>query len=168
MRKEPGSVYDSFMCMFCGSLLSFFFWPLFCLFFFDLWILITPLVSSNSSYTSLIDGFWLSPLASCYIYTELTYGGNELRCSGRLSSSCPTSGTRRVNLVTNPVISHQWVKDREVFTTSGTYPWSGHCVVCSSIYGFWLPLWYLQTLPTLHWLMASDYPLWPLVIYIRN
>jgi hypothetical protein len=24
----------------------------------------------------------------------------------------------------------------------------GHCVVCSSsIYGFWLPLWYLQTLP---------------------
>jgi hypothetical protein len=44
----------------------------------------------------------------------------------------------------------------------------GHCVVCSSIYGFWLPLWYLQTLPTLHWLMASDYPLWPLVIYVRN
>jgi hypothetical protein len=29
-------------------LLSFFFWPLFCLFFFDIWILITPLVSSNS------------------------------------------------------------------------------------------------------------------------
>ena len=28
------------------------------------------------------------------------------------------------------------------------YPFSsGHCVVCSSsIYGFWLPLWYLQTL----------------------
>jgi hypothetical protein len=26
----------------------------------------------------------------------------------------------------------------------------GHCVVCSSsIYGFWLPLWYLQTLPTI-------------------
>ena len=22
----------------------------------------------------------------------------------------------------------------------------GHCVVCSSIYGFWLPIWYLQTL----------------------
>jgi hypothetical protein len=22
----------------------------------------------------------------------------------------------------------------------------GHCVVCSSMYGFWLPLWYLQTL----------------------
>ena len=29
-----------------------------------------------------------------------------------------------------------------------------HCVVCPSIYGFWLPLWYLQTLlyiPTLVW-----------------
>ena len=25
----------------------------------------------------------------------------------------------------------------------------GHCVVCPSIYGFWLPLWYLQTLLTM-------------------
>jgi hypothetical protein len=86
------------------------------------------------------------------------------------------------NLVTNPVISREWRKDREVFTTSRTYPWSfvtqifhngqpshggdrkicvcfvyrclsfcpfsfDHCVVCSSsIYGFWFPLWYLQTL----------------------
>ena len=31
--------------------------------------------------------------------------GVELRCSGRVSSSCFTSGNRRVNLVTNPVIS---------------------------------------------------------------
>jgi hypothetical protein len=41
------------MCMFCRSLfvlLSFFFWLLCCLSFFDLRILITPLVSSNSSY----------------------------------------------------------------------------------------------------------------------
>jgi hypothetical protein len=44
----------------------------------------------------------------------------ELRCSGRVS----TSGTRRVNLVTNSVISHESGKDREVLTTSGTYPWS--------------------------------------------
>jgi hypothetical protein len=41
----------------------------------------------------------------------------------RLIRSCSTSGTRRVNLVTNPVISHKWGNDREVFTTSGTYPW---------------------------------------------
>jgi hypothetical protein len=30
--------------------------------------------------------------------------GGELMCSGRVSSSCCTSGTCRVNLVTNPVI----------------------------------------------------------------
>jgi hypothetical protein len=50
--------------------------------------------------------------------------GGELRCSGRVSSSCSTSGTRRVNLVANPVVSRESGKDREVFTTSGTYPWS--------------------------------------------
>jgi hypothetical protein len=48
----------------------------------------------------------------------------ELRCSRRVSSSSSNSGTRRVNLVTNPVISHEWGKDREVLTTSETYPWS--------------------------------------------
>jgi hypothetical protein len=39
--------------MFCRSLfvfLYFFFWPLYCLSFYDIRILITPLVSSNSSY----------------------------------------------------------------------------------------------------------------------
>jgi hypothetical protein len=50
--------------------------------------------------------------------------GGELRCYGRVRSSCSTSGTRRVNLVTNPMISREWGKDREVFTTSGTYQWS--------------------------------------------
>ena len=43
------------MCMFCRSLfvlLYFFFWSLCCLFFFDIRILITPLVSSNSFYLS--------------------------------------------------------------------------------------------------------------------
>jgi hypothetical protein len=50
--------------------------------------------------------------------------GDELRCSRRVRSSCSTSGTYRVNLVTNPVISHECGKDREVFMTSGTYPWS--------------------------------------------
>ena len=42
----------SFMCMFCRSLFVFlyiFFWPVYCLSFFDLRVLITPLVSSNSS-----------------------------------------------------------------------------------------------------------------------
>ena len=48
-----GSCYSifSFICMFCRSLfvlLYFFFWPLCCLFFFDIRMLIAPLVSSNS------------------------------------------------------------------------------------------------------------------------
>jgi hypothetical protein len=38
--------------------------------------------------------------------TQLKTGG-ELRCSRRVSSSCSTSDTHRVNLVTNPVISHE-------------------------------------------------------------
>jgi hypothetical protein len=47
-----GSCYSifSFICMFCRSLfvlLYFFFWPLCCLFFFDIRILIVPLVSST-------------------------------------------------------------------------------------------------------------------------
>ena len=46
--------------------------------------------------------------------TPLKTGG-ELRYSGRVGSSCSTSGTRHVNLVTNPVISREWGKDREIF-----------------------------------------------------
>jgi len=38
--------------------------------------------------------------------TPLKTGG-ELKCSGRVSSSCSTSSTRRVNLVTNPGIRHE-------------------------------------------------------------
>ena len=50
---QCGSCYSifSFICMLCRSLfvlLNFFFWPLCCLFFFDIRILIASLVSSNS------------------------------------------------------------------------------------------------------------------------
>ena len=55
--------------------------------------------------------------------TPLKTGG-ELRCSGSVSSFCPASGTGRANLVTNPVIFHEWGKDLEVLMTTGTYPWS--------------------------------------------
>ena len=47
--------------------------------------------------------------------------GDEFICSERVSSSCYTSGTRRVNLFTNPVINHERGKDLEVITTSRTY-----------------------------------------------
>jgi hypothetical protein len=55
LEFKPGFQWDScysifsFMCMFVDRCLSFVFWPLCCLFFFDVQILITPLVSSNSS-----------------------------------------------------------------------------------------------------------------------
>ena len=55
--------------------------------------------------------------------TPLKTGG-ELRCSGRVSSSCSTSSTFHVNLVTNPVMRHECGNDREVFMANGTYPWS--------------------------------------------
>jgi hypothetical protein len=48
----------------------------------------------------------------------------ELRCSRRVCRSWSTSGTRRVNIVTNPIISREWVMDRAVLTISGTYRWS--------------------------------------------
>ena len=47
--------------------------------------------------------------------------GCELRCFGRVSSSCSISGTRRVNLVTNPLIRHERGKDREVKQLSFNY-----------------------------------------------
>ena len=51
--------------------------------------------------------------------------GGEFGSSKRVSISCSTSGTRGVNLVTNPLISesHEWVKNREALT-SEKYPWS--------------------------------------------
>jgi hypothetical protein len=36
--------------------------------------------------------------------------GNEIGYRGRVSSSCVTSGTRRVTIITNLVISHLWHK----------------------------------------------------------
>jgi hypothetical protein len=47
------------------------------------------------------------------IRTTLKTGG-ELRCSGRVDSSCSTSDTHRVTVVTNPMISHEWGQDREL------------------------------------------------------
>jgi len=43
-------------------------WPLCCLFFFDLRILITPMVSSNSSYTDLVFGFSALKYANAFVF----------------------------------------------------------------------------------------------------
>jgi hypothetical protein len=50
--------------------------------------------------------------------TPLKTGG-ELMCPWRVSSSCSTSDTHRVNLVTNLVISHEWGKCLQVELTRG-------------------------------------------------
>jgi hypothetical protein len=44
--------------------------------------------------------------------TQFPLKAGEFRCS---------SGTRGVNLVTNPIISRECGKNQEVLTTSGTY-----------------------------------------------
>jgi hypothetical protein len=46
--------------------------------------------------------------------TPLKIEVNSCRWSGDVSSSCSTSGTLHAILVINPVISHEWGKDRQV------------------------------------------------------
>ena len=50
--------------------------------------------------------------------------GVELSCSGIVISSCSTSGTRRLTLVTNPLRSNECGKDWITIMTNGTYLWS--------------------------------------------
>jgi hypothetical protein len=54
-------------------------------------------------------------------YTENQESNNTNSTQKPLA--CSTYGTRRVTLVANPVISHEWGKNRIVITTHGTYPW---------------------------------------------
>ena len=107
-------------------LLSFFFWPLCCLFFY-LQILITPLVSfGHCVVCSSIYGFWLplwyllAIVLSVLLFTDSDYP------FGIFWPLCCLFFYLQI-LIT-ALVSF------------------GHCVVCSSIYRFWLPLWYLQTL----------------------
>ena len=65
--------------------------------------------------------------------------GGELRYSGRVSISCFTSSTHRVNLATNLVISHEEGNDREVFTTDGTYPWSFLTILLNTLVWHLIP-----------------------------
>ena len=54
-------------------------------------------------------------------YRNPTKNGSEIMCSGRVSSSFSTSGTRRVNLVTNQLVNHDmFVLSVRVIVFSGT------------------------------------------------
>jgi hypothetical protein len=127
-------------------------WPLCCLFFFDLWILITPLVSCGHCVvcSSSIYGFWL-PL--WYLVAIV------LSVLLRLMDSDYPSG------ILWPLCCLFFLDLRILITPLVS---CGHCVVCSSsTYGFWLPLWYLVAivLSVLLRFTDSDYPsgiLWPL------
>jgi hypothetical protein len=149
---------------FVDCCLSFFFWPLCCLSFFDLWILITPLVSCGHCVVSpSIYGFWL-PLwyLVAIVLSVLRFMDSDypfgilwplcclsffdlwilISLFGILWSLCCLSFLDLWILIT-PLVS------------------SDHCVVCpSSIYGFWLPLWYLLAivLSVLLRFTDSDYP----------
>ena len=127
-------------------------WPLYCLFFFDIRLLITPLVSCGHCVvcSSLIYGFWLHLwyLVAIVLSVLLWYTASDYTF-GILWPLCCLFFFD-IRLLITPLVS------------------CGHCIVCSSlIYGFWLHLWYLVTivLSVLLWYTASDYTfgiLWPL------
>jgi hypothetical protein len=117
--------------VFCWSLFVFlyiFFWSLCCLFFFDIRILITLVVSFGHCVvcSSSIYGFWLPLwyLLVIVLSVLLRYTDSDYPCGIFWSLCCLFFFDIRI-LITL-VVSF------------------GHCVVySSSIYGFWLPLWYL-------------------------
>jgi hypothetical protein len=86
-----------------------------------------------SNYDFLLSIWNLPPFREEREYLEISFAlfkntnmlplktGGELRCSGRVSSSCYTSDTRRVALVTNPVISH----DKRNITIRASQPGQG-------------------------------------------
>ena len=128
------------------------FWPLCCLFFFDLRILITPLVSFGHYFvcSSSINGFWLPLwyLLAIMLSVLLRFTDSDYPFGIFWPLCCLFFFDLRI-LIT-PLVSF------------------GYYVVCSSsIYGFWLPLWYLLAimLSVLLRFTDSDYPFgifWPL------
>ena len=72
--------------------------------------------------------------------TGATSGAGTAYPSGAPEFTPVFSGVR----VTRSLVLYVCFVDRCLSFCSFSF---GHGVVCSSIYGFWLPLWYLQTLP---------------------
>jgi hypothetical protein len=128
------------------------FWPLSYLSFFDLRLLITPLVSFGHCVVcpSLTYGFWLP---RWYLFAIV------LSVLLWLTASDYPFG------IFWPLCCRSFFDLRLLITPLVSF---GHCVVCPSlIYGFSLPLWYLLAivLSVLLWFTASDYPFgifWPL------
>jgi hypothetical protein len=118
------------------------FWPLFGLFFFDI-------QNSDCPFGIFKLFFWLSCLGP-FGWSLLKPGG-ELRCSGRVGSSCSTKGIRRVNLVTNPVISREWGWCFRQMEHIHGHLWHRYSITVNQVMVATVkfskrPLWYLQTL----------------------
>jgi hypothetical protein len=128
------------------------FWPLCCMFFFDIRILITHLVSFDHCVvcSSSIYGFWLHLwyLLTIVLYVLLRYTDYDYTFDIFWPLCCMFFFDVRI-LIT-PLISFD------------------HCVVCSSsMYEFWLHLWYLLTIVLYVLLQYTDYDYtfgicWPL------
>jgi hypothetical protein len=135
--------------VFCRSwfvFLYFFIWPFYCLSF-DLRLLITPLVSFDHCIVCpSIYGFWL-PLwyLLTIVLSVLRFTASDYPFGIFWQLYCLSFDLR---LLITPLVSFD------------------HCIVCPSIYDFWLPLWYLLTIVlSVLPFTASDYPFgvfWPL------
>ena len=156
----PFSIF--WLCVVCPSLiyrfwlpLQYRFWPLCCLSFFDLQILITPSVSFGLCVVcpSLIYRFWL-PLQYLLAFV--------------LSVLLWFTDSDYLFSIFWPLCCLSFFDLRILITPSVSF---GLCVVCPSlIYRFWLPFQYLLAfvLSVLLWFTDSDYPfsiLWPFCIF---
>ena len=117
-------------------------WPLHCLSFLDLRLLITPLVSCDHCIVcpSSIYDFWL-PLWNLVAIA--------LSVLPRFTTSDYPFG------ILWPLYFLSFLDLRLLITILVSF---GHCVVCSSsIYEFWLPFWYLQTFLILAWISFGKF-----------
>ena len=127
-------------------------WPFYRLSFFDLCLLITPLVSFGQCIVcpTFINSFWLH---LCYLLASVSSVLLWFMPSHyHFGIFCPLYLLSYFNvcLLITPLVSF------------------GHCIVCLTLmYAFWLPLWYLlaSVSSVLLWFVPSDYPFgifWPL------
>ena len=135
-----------------------FVWPLCCLFFFDLQILITPLFGHCVVCSSLIYRFWLPLCLAIVLCSSLIYGFWLLLCLAIVLSVLLWSTDSDYPFVWP--LCCLFIFELQILIT----PLFGHCVVCSSlIYRFWLPLCLAIVLSVHLWFTDSDYPfVWPL------
>ena len=137
-RSVRSLLFCVVFCRFLFVLLCFIL-PLYCLSF-DLRLLITPLVSFvHCIVCPSVYGFWL-PLwyLLVIVLSVLRLTASDYPFGFFCPLYCLSFGLR---LLINPLVSF------------------GHCIVCPSIYSFWLPLWFLLSIVlSVLRLTASDYP----------